>query len=91
MDVKYIKKRIIENSEFSQCVTSDAIYFTINCIGVESSVNMQFTSFVGCDFVNFSIDESIKNILVNSLIENSSFLRKFEMFENRNRNLDILV
>ncbi len=89
--MKHIKKRIIENSEFSYDYTLESIVFKINCIGVESSIVMQFNSFLGCDFGSFSVDDTVKNLLVNSLIENTNFLNKFERFENRKRNLDSLL
>lgn len=93
METKYIKKRIIENSEFSYVLTSDSLICKIICIGIESSVVMQFNHYTTgvVDTSNITIDESIKNLLVNSLIENNKFLEKFEKFENRNRNLDTLI
>lgn len=88
---KNIKKKIIENSEFTYDITLDSIIFKISCLGTESSISMTFNSFDGCDFSNFNIDDSIKNILVNSLIANNEFFEKFERIENRKRNLDSLL
>ena len=88
---KNIKKKIIENSEFTYDITLDSIIFKISCLGTESSMSKTLDSVDGGEFSNFNIDDSIKNILVNSLIANNEFFEKFERIENRKRNLDSLL
>ena len=86
-----LKERILKRSSFDFRKNSQDRYeFDIECIGykytVTFSTNIQYQN-----SETFDIDEQLKNILVNGLIETEGFVNTLNKIENRERNLEELL
>jgi hypothetical protein len=85
-----LKERIKSRSTFSFEKVNERFVVGIECIGIKYSVtfstNIQYQS---TGTVN--IDDQLKNLLINGLIETEGFVNKLQKIENREKNLDILL
>ena len=85
-----LKERIKSRSTFSFEKEGDRFIVGIECIDTKYSVtfstNIQYQN---TETVN--IDNQLKNLLINGLIETDGFVNKLHKIENREKNLDILL
>jgi len=86
-----LKERILQRSIFDFIKNSQDRYeFHIECVGhkytVTFSTNIEYQK-----SGNINIDEELKNILVNGLIETEGFVNTLTKIENRERNLEELL
>jgi len=90
MEFMNLKERIKSRSTFSFEKVNERFVVGIECIGIKYSVtfstNIQYQS---TGTVN--IDDQLKNLLINGLIETEGFVNKLQKIENREKNLDILL
>jgi hypothetical protein len=79
---KYLRKKIISNSIITEEKDDDSRLFKIECLG--------FIAIVGFP-IEFNPKKVVKGMLVDRLVENKDFMKKFEQFENRQNNLKDLL
>ena len=85
-----LKERIKCRSTYSFNKVDERFVVGIECVGVKYSVTFS-TNIEYQDTGNVNIDEQLKNLLINGLIETDGFVQKLEKIENRERNLDSLL
>lgn len=79
---KYLRKKVLENSEFSQESKGEMIIYKIESLGFQDEVTYPN---------DFSASRFAKNILIDKMVEKAGFLEKLEQIENRKENLNTLL
>lgn len=90
MEFMNLKERIKNRSSFSFGKEGDRFVVGIECIGTKYSVTFS-TNIEYQNVGNVNIDDELKNILINGLVESDGFIHRLEKIENRERNLNILT
>ena len=79
---KYLRKKILEHSTFTEEITNFFHIYKIECLGFTETVNLPLP----LPNVRF-----IDGLLIDKLVENPEFLKKLEQVETRKHNLKTLL
>jgi hypothetical protein len=79
---KYLRKKILEHSTFTEEVDGSIIRYKIECLGFEEEVSFPF---------DFFVSRLEKNILIDKMVEKAGFLERLERIETRKNNLKSLL
>jgi len=91
-DLLYIKKRILDKSEFRYATEATfAPRLFMKCYNFEVSTAIRLSEVEDLKSNGSDIEFHIKEILVNEFIANTEFLNKFIKLENREKNLNELI
>ena len=90
MQFMNLKERIKKRSTYTFDKVDERFVVGIECIGIIYSVTFS-TNIEYQETGNVNIDDQLKNLLINGLIETDGFVEKLMKVENRERNLDTLL
>jgi len=92
MDLLYIKKRILEKSEFR--VISEHTFtprLTMRIYGMSTSCALKREEIEDLKFHGLGVESHLRDLLINEFISNNKYLTKFLQIENREKNLNQLL
>jgi hypothetical protein len=79
---KYLRKKILEHSTFTEEITNFFHIYKIECLGFNQAIILPLT------VPNKKVK---KGMLIDKLVENPEFLKKLEQVETRKDNLKTLL